>query len=299
MIFNDGRVFQTIMFKLREYHFMSKKTIISLLVSTLLFGCFIADGLAYQEIEVKNGGSIQGKAILTGNIPEKRYYHLVLFPNMEMCSEIDTDDNMNRVLDDFIVDSDRGLKDVVVTIKHVEAGKTFSNPPINILSENCKFFPNVNVIRQGGQFTVDNQDAVMHNSQVYQSERGKIILNIPIPAEEVSDGTVKFQKKYKIFQMICGMHEFMQTWGYRVQNPYNFITKKNGEFKIDQLPPGDYVIEAWHYLMKAQRQNIHIEANQVVKINFEFDGNKVTRPLYETIKSGRIKKDARMPGSIH
>lgn len=287
------------MLKFRESAFMFKKIIVSIIVSTFLFGCLISEGLAYQEIEVKNGGTIQGKAILTGNLPQKRYYHLVLFPNLDMCAEIDTDDNMNRVLDDFIVDGNRGLKDVVITIKQVEAGKPFVNKPINIISENCKFFPNVNVVKQGQSFTVDNQDPVMHNSQVYQSERGKIILNIPIPAEEVSSGKIHFQKKFKIYQMICGMHEFMQTWGYRVQNPYNFITGKNGEYKIDQLPPGDYVLRAWHYLMKAQTQKIHIEANQVINIDFKFDGNKVVRPLYETIKSGRIKKDARKPGSIH
>lgn len=278
---------------------MLRKRIATILAVTFLFGSLVTEGLAYQEIEVKNGATITGKATLTGNVPEMRFYHLVLFPNQEMCEEVDTDEDMNRYLDDFIVDDNRGLKDVVVTIKHVEAGKTFGNAPINILSENCKFFPNVNVIRQGGKFLVDNQDAVMHNSQVYQKERGKIILNIPIPAEEISDGIVKFQKKYKIFQMICGMHEFMQTWGYRIQNPYNFITQENGEFKIDKLPPGDYEIEAWHYLMKPQKQKIHIEANQKVTINFEFDGNKVLRPLYETIKSGRIKKDARRPGFIH
>ncbi|MFQ5444207.1 MAG: carboxypeptidase-like regulatory domain-containing protein, partial [Nitrospinales bacterium] len=185
-----------------------------------------------------------------------------------------------------------GLSNVVISIKHVDAGKPFPNKRVDIISENCKFLPDVNVIRNGETFTVDNQDAVMHNSQVYQKERGKIILNIPIPAEEVSEGKIKFQKNYKIFQMICGMHEFMQTWGYRVQNPYNSITGKDGSFKIDDLPPGDYVVSAWHFLMKPRTKKIHISENSVVNINFEFDGDEVIRPLYETIKSGRIKKEA-------
>jgi hypothetical protein len=200
---------------------------------------------AYQEIAVKNGGSIQGKAFLTGAMPEPRFFHLVLFPNIDMCAEIDTDENLNRVLYDFKTNENGGMKDVVITLEHVEAGKPFNKEPINILSENCKFFPDVNVVRQNEDFKVDNVDAVMHNSQVYQSERGKIILNIPIPAEEVSTGKVTFQKNYKIFQMICGMHEFMQTWGYRVQNPYYFITKEDGAFTIDNIPPGDYIVNAW------------------------------------------------------
>ena len=254
-------------------------------------------GWAYQEMEVSNGGSIQGKVTLTGNMPYPRIYHLILFPNIDMCAEIDTDDEMNRVLEDFKVSPDGGLKDVVVTLEHVDAGKPFNKEPINITAENCKFLPDVNVIRQGESFKIDNMDAVMHNSQVYQKERGKILLNIPIPAEEVSDGKITFKKKYKIMQMICGMHEFMQTWGYRVQNPYYAQTKIDGNFKIDNIPPGEYKVTAWHYLIKRQSQKVKIAAGETFDLNFEFDADKVIRPFYETIKSGRIKKDAVYPGT--
>ena len=260
---------------------------------------------AYQEVEVKNGGSIQGTALLTGPNPPPRIYHLVLFPNLDMCAEVPedaetlTDDEMNRVMYDFIEGEDRGLSNVVITLEHVDAGKPFGKSGIMIRAENCKFYPTVNVVRQGEVFHVDNIDAVMHNSQVYQAERGKIILNIPIPAEQVSDGHVTFQKDYKIFQMICGMHEFMQTWGFRVQNPYFFKTGLGGKFKIDNIPPGKYRVNAWHYLMKTESQEIEIKPNGTVDLKFEFDGGQIERPLYETIKSGRIKKDARLPGSVH
>ncbi|MDP6657354.1 MAG: hypothetical protein QF607_03240 [Nitrospinaceae bacterium] len=271
-----------------------------LVISTFVLIAFLFSGasaLAYQEIEVTNGGTIQGKVTLEGRMPHPRVYHLILFPNIDMCAEIDTDDEMNRVLDDFIISADGGLKDVVISLEHVEAGKPFNKEPILIQSEECKFSPDVNPVRQGETFKVNNVDAVMHNSQVYQAERGKIITNLPIPPEAVTEGVVTFQKKYKIFQMICGMHEFMQTWGYRIQNPYYATTPVDGNFKIDNIPPGDYVVSAWHFLMKAQTRKIHIAENGVVDLSFKFDGNKVVRPLYETIKSGRIKKDAATPGT--
>lgn len=279
------------MFLKKSFWVLSLATVFS----TLVF--FNQASWAYQEIEVKNGGAINGKAILKGQIPQPRVFHLVLFPNIDMCAEVDTDDEMNRILYDFIIDDNRGLKDVVISLEHVEAGKPFNKKPINIRSENCKFFPNVHPVIQGETFQVDNQDAVMHNSQVYQSERGKIILNIPIPAEEISDGKVHFQKDYKIYQMICGMHEFMQTWGYRVQNPYYFLTGADGSFKIGNIPPGDYILNAWHYLMKSQTQKIHVAENSEIELAFEFDGDEVERAIYETIKSGRIKKDAVTPGT--
>ena len=267
-------------------------------ITTLLsFTSLSVESNAYQEMEVTNGGSIQGKATMIGKMPFPRVYHLILFPNIDMCAEVDTDDEMNRVLDDFKISADGGLKDVVIALEHVEAGKPFNKKPILIDSEDCKFTPDVNTVRQGEAFKVNNLDAVMHNSQVYQAERGKIIQNLPVPPEEVTDGKVTFQKKFKIFQMICGMHEFMQTWGYRIQNPYYFITKLGGEFKIDNIPPGDYNLHAWHYLMKPQNQRIHVAKNGTIDVNFKFNAGKVVRPLYETIKSGRIKKDAVYPGS--
>jgi len=262
---------------------------------TLMTFCLPA--FAYQEINVQNGGTIKGNAKMIGSMPYPRIYHLILFPNIDMCAEVDTDDEMNRVLDDFKVSPAGGLKDVAITLEHVEAGKPFNKEPINILSENCKFFPDLNFIRQGESFKVDNLDAVMHNSQVYQKERGKILLNIPIPAEEVSDGKVTFKKKYKIMQMICGMHEFMQTWGYRVQNPYYFKTDDQGNYNIGDIPPGEYIVNAWHYLMKPQKRKIKIAAGETIDLSFVFDADKVERPFYETIKSGRIKKDAALPGT--
>jgi len=275
---------------------MNFRSIITI-AALLIFISLSEESSAYQEIEVTNGGTIKGKAIMTGKMPYPRVYHLILFPNIDMCAEIETDDEMNRVLDDFKISEDGGLKDVVITLEHVEAGKPFNKKPILIDSENCKFIPDVNAVRQGEEFKVNNIDAVMHNSQVYQAERGKIIQNLPVPPEDVTDGKVTFQKNFKIFQMICGMHEFMQTWGYRVQNPYYFITKLGGEFKIDNIPPGDYLLNAWHYLMKPHSQKISIAKNETISANFEFDASKIERPLYETLKSGRIKKDAVYPGT--
>lgn len=269
--------------------------ITKILCSIFLSFLLAPQAWSYQEIEVKNGGTIQGKAILSGNKPQERMFHLILYPNLDLCAEVDVDENLNRVLHDFTTGPNRGLKDVVISLEHVDAGKPFSDDPIHILSKKCKFLPAVSIIRQGAAFTVDNKDSVMHNSQVYQSERGKIILNIPIPPDEVSHGVVHFQKHYKIMQMICGMHEFMQTWGYRVQNPYNFLTNKDGEYKIDNIPPGDYIITAWHYLMKPRKEKVHIDENSLVTIDFDFGGHEVVRALYETLHKGRFIQDAADP----
>ena len=54
---------------------------------------------------------------------------------------------------------------------------------------------------------------------------------------------------------------------------------------------------AWHYLMKRQTKKIKIAAGEKINLDFTFNADKVVRPFYETMKSGRIKKDAVYPGT--
>jgi hypothetical protein len=49
--------------------------------------------------------------------------------------------------------------------------------------------------------------------------------------------------------------------------------------------------------MKPKSEKIHVAKNGTVEVKFSFNADKVVRPLYETIKSGRIKKDAVYPGT--
>ena len=46
--------------------------------------------------------------------------------------------------------------------------------------------------------------------------------------------------------------------------------------------------------MKIQSKKINVSENSVIDLNFEFDGDKVVRPIYETIQSCRIKHDAKI-----
>ena len=92
--------------------------------------------------------------------------------------------------------------------------------------------------------------------------------------------------------MICGMHEFMQTWGYRVDNPYYAKTKKDGAFTIDQLPPGTYKVIAWHPSLRPIERTVTISENGVVSLDFEFDAREVKRPHYESQEKFRIGPEA-------
>jgi hypothetical protein len=153
--------------------------------------------------------------------------------------------------------------------------------------------PLVEVLQNPQHISVINKDPILHNGQVFQSEKGNIILNFPLPVSDVPrGGVVKLEPGKRITQMICGMHEFMQSWGFVVENPYYAKTQRDGTFRIDQLPPGTYKIVAWHPHLKMIEKEITVPAAGTVAIDFEFDAAEVKRPHYESQEKFRIGPEA-------
>ena len=268
----------------------------------------------YEEVEVRNGGSITGRVLLKGPVPEPRVFPLVLYPFGPFCKKI-SDGQGNVRVEEFIVDADGGMQDAIVAVQQVKKGKAFHRVENELVAVDCMFHPAdvpdeeqfainqegklrhehplVRVLENHSPISIVNRDPVIHNGQVFQNERGNIILNFPLPvSSEPRGGVLHFDPGKRISQLICGMHEFMQSWGFVVDNPYYAKTKKGGEFAIDQLPPGTYKITAWHPHLKPIEREITIPADGTVVIDFEFDSRRVVRPHYESQEKFRIGPEA-------
>jgi hypothetical protein len=256
--------------------------IAGLLHAPLVFG--------YEEIEVKDGGTLTGKVTLKGPIPEARAFPGVLFPFFKFCQKntaIFVADQGNFLLREVALGPDQGLKDVVIAVENVTKGKHFEPIIPNLLSRDCEFLPFVSVVQNDSTFIMKNEDPVLHNSQIYQAEKGNVILNVPVPPHSIKEHPIRFEQDRRIYQMICGMHEFMHTWGFAVDNPYYALTGLDGSFAIPDLPPGTYKVIAWHPRMKSIEREITVSKNEKVQLNFEYDSAKLGIPL-ETQQKFRI-----------
>ncbi len=264
----------------------------------------------YEEAEIPDGGTVTGKVILKGDVPEPRVFPLVLYPFGPFCKKI-SDGQGNVRLKEFIVGKGGRLSDAVVAVQKVTKGKPFKPIQAKFVALDCMFHPadvpddeqffidedgklhhehpNVAVLENHRSISMINKDPVIHNIQVFQNEKGNIILNVPLPVSaDPRGGTLNFAQGKRVSQMICGMHEFMQSWGFVVDNPYYTKTQKDGLFSIDKLPPGTYKITAWHPHFKIMEKEITVPANGTVSLNFEFDAADIQRPIYETQQERRI-----------
>ncbi|MFZ5863817.1 MAG: carboxypeptidase-like regulatory domain-containing protein [Nitrospirota bacterium] len=268
----------------------------------------------YEETAVSNSGAITGSVTLTGSIPEPRIFPLVLYPFGPFCKKI-SDGQGHVEVDEFIVSPNRGLQDTIVAVQRVTHGKPFPRLKQELVAVDCMFHPAetaeddlfaidakgklhhehplVMVLRNHQPISVVNRDPIIHNGQVFQNEKGNIILNFPLPvSEEPRGGILQFDEGKRVSQMICGMHEFMQAWGFVVDNPYYARTKKDGKFTIDGLPPGTYRVTAWHPHLPIVEREVTVPANGTASFNVEFDGARVVRPAYESQERFRIGPEA-------
>jgi hypothetical protein len=279
----------------------------SLVLAVLFWSAF--DSWSYQVTQVKNGGRMTGTVTLRGDVPPPRAFPMVLYPHGEFCKKL-SDGNGHVLLKEFNVDAAGALQDAVVAVQNVSQGKAFRYRDTELETVNCMFHPAdvpeseqfghreghlvhihplVTVMRDPSLLTVANRDPIVHAAQVYQAEKGNRVLSFPIPVSyKPNSGYVDLEKGKRIVQIICGMHEYMQSWAWVVDNPYFAKTHAGGAFAIDNLPPGTYRVLAWHPHMQPIVKEIVIPADGAVTLDFEFDASQVVRPIYETQEQFRI-----------
>jgi len=261
----------------------------------------------YEEIAVVDGGTLTGMVTLKGAIPEPSAFGLTRSPFSKYCEKI-SDGHGRILLKEYHVGEAGGLQDTIVAVQQVPAGKHFAPIRASFFATDCMFHPAevshhemhetahsgkmshvhplVTVFQDRQPISVINQDPIFHNSQVFQQDTGRVLLNFPIPpsSDITVGGLAVFQKGKKLVQIICGMHEYMQAYGMVVDNPYYAKTKRDGRFVIDDLPKGHYQVMAWHPHFKPIVKEVTVlAATKSVALDFEFDSAGVGPRMFESI----------------
>lgn len=237
--------------------------VLGIVTLALLSG--VMPGYSYEIIEVEHGGTIEGTIRLDGPAPEPKGFNLITFPDPAYCGRISNGRGW-RLLRDFVVNHEGGLKDAIVLLEGVQGGKPFDVSVPLIEARDCMFQPFMTVVRNGHAVEVVNMDPVMHDIQGYETslEAGaRVLFNTPLimnaqhwrgdlhaihnhaPGKSLI-GPIYLNKGRRTFYMQCGFHAYMENWAVAVNNPYYALTDAEGKFKIEHIPPGTYQMVVWH-----------------------------------------------------
>jgi len=260
----------------------------------------IPSASAYEEIQVTDGGTITGTVTMSEGKPIPKGFNLITFPDPVYCGRISTGTGW-RILKEFEVADNGGLKDAVVFLTDVSKGKPFNFEPQTIEARDCRFLPFVTVVRNHEEVIVMNMDPVMHDIQAYETSHlgPRVLFNTPLPmnphhkrnvgadTHEHLAGvpvkeTIHMTKGRKFFVMQCGFHAYMESWGLAIDNPYHQLTDSDGRFSLTDVPPGEYVLTAWHPgVGTLLEKKITVPAKGTARADFVFESPKGRRSAHE------------------
>ena len=192
-------------------------------------------------LHMATAGDITGTITLNGTPPpEKEIADIRTDVN---CGKLHTEAVKTRF---FVVGSKGELADVFVTLKGI-SGKSAGDKaePIVIDQKGCEYLPYVTACQTGQKIVVKNSDPVLHNIHPTPAATGNKEENkAQMPGG--ADLAFTFPTAENFLRFKCDVHPWMFAYVNVADHPYFAVTGKEGTFKIANVPPGKYTLEATH-----------------------------------------------------
>ncbi len=172
-------------------------------------------------------------------------------------------------VNDFMTDGKGHLANVFVYVKEGLSARKYPEPveKTTLDQEGCQYVPRVSAVRTGQTLVLRNSDPTLHNVHALAKVNREFNLGQPFQGMEIEK---TFDQPEILVPFKCDVHSWMTAYVAVVDHPFYAVSGAEGEFSIDGLPAGDYVVEAWHETLGTQTRNVTIRAGEAVEIGFDF-----------------------------
>jgi plastocyanin len=133
--------------------------------------------------------------------------------------------------------------------------------------DGCMYEPRVLGVQTGQEVTFRNSDGLLHNINAQGSTNRSFNISQP----QNMDSRRTFAQQEVMIPVRCDVHGWMEAYVGVVDHPYFAVTGEDGSFRIENLPPGTYTIEAWHEAYGAQTTQVTVAAQQTGETTFTFN----------------------------
>ena len=161
------------------------------------------------------------------------------------------------------------LRNVFVYVKQGLEGHAFQVPPSPVTVENkrCVYVPHVVGVQAGQPLLLINDDPTLHNVHLYSKSNRAFNLGLPFQGMKQ---TKKFDAPEVMMTLKCDVHPWMLGYVGVLPHPFFAVTGMDGTFELKGLPPGEYVLEAWHEKLGPQTLTVNVGPQETKDIEFRF-----------------------------
>ncbi len=221
-----------------------------------------APSVTEMPFDVATAGNVRGMVMFEGTPPAPE--------PIDMASEPDCLERWDEAPVRELVRVRGGhLADVFVYVKEGLTDMQFPVPAEATLVDQygCRYLPHVSGVMANQTLTFRNSDGLLHNVNATPQVNRPFNFSQPVNM----DTNRTFAQPEVMIPVRCDVHGWMLAYVGVVGHPYHSVSGDGGGFDLSDLPPGDYVIEAWHSRLGTQEQRVTVTTGETAEVTFTFN----------------------------
>jgi hypothetical protein len=212
-------------------------------------------------IDPATAGSIRGNVRFKGEPPANP--RLSIGGNPE-CSAL----HEKPPADEIVLVKEGRLQNVFVHVKTGLDHLTLSWPkePVRVANARCVYTPRVSGAQVHQPIVFSSFDPTDHNVHGF-TQKGQFNFTL---RGHGTERTIKVRHPEVMIPVKCDLHSWMIGYIGVVPHPFFQVTGPDGSYELKGLPPGDYVLEAWHEKFGTKTGKVTLGARGAAEVDFTF-----------------------------
>ncbi len=231
-------------------------------------------------------GTVSGKALFDGAPGDNPKIDMSADP---VCKSLNPEAAFQERI---IVNPNGTLKNVFVYVKEGLSEETFPVPSTSAVLDQqaCAYHPRVLGMQAKQKLQIINSDATLHNVHAFAKNSPEFNLGMPMKGMKLER---TFSNPEVMVKMKCDVHPWMTGYIGVLKHPFFAVSDDQGAFKIENLPAGEYTIEAWHETYGTKTQKISVSEG-AAEADFKFSA----REIVDEASGLKIKTGAPKPAAV-
>jgi len=205
-------------------------------------------------------GSISGTVSYTGTMPKMKPIDMAKEPS---CAAQHKSPVMTETA---IAGPNNSLEDVVVYVSAGDQGSSPATTAARYDQKGCQYVPHIAILQPNQTIEIYNDDKTSHNIHPLAKANPEWNKSQPPGSPPLKETFAKTE----FIPVKCNIHPWMHGYFAVVNTSHATQSGEDGSFSLKGLPPGKYVVTAWHERFGTQSQEVTVGSGDTPKVNFIF-----------------------------